>query len=94
MIAPLNAPNEFGLISKHWHYISKFSKRSNVPPEERLRIAIAEANAYANPHGRLASSIRDSRTLRSIAAPDEAEPSVWELVRLGIFDEYGPRLER
>lgn len=49
MIAPLNAPNEFGLTSKHWHYISKFSKRSNVPPEERLRIAIAEANAYANP---------------------------------------------
>ena len=49
MIAPLNAPNEFGLTSEQWHYISKFSKRSNVPPQERLRIAIAEANAYANP---------------------------------------------
>jgi hypothetical protein len=47
MIAPLTAPNEFGLTSKQWHYISKFSKRLNVPPEERLRVAIAEANAYA-----------------------------------------------
>jgi hypothetical protein len=49
MIAPLAASNEFGLTSKQWHYISKFSKRSNVPPQERLRIAIAEANAYASP---------------------------------------------
>ncbi|SPM28260.1 hypothetical protein [Mycobacterium terramassiliense] len=49
MIATLDAPNEFGLTSKQWHYISKFSKRSDVPPQERLRLAIAEANTYANP---------------------------------------------
>lgn len=49
MIAPLGAPNEFGLNSKQWHYISKFSKRSNVPPQERLKIAIDEANAYVDP---------------------------------------------
>ncbi|OMC16279.1 hypothetical protein A5736_00960 [Mycobacterium sp. SP-6446] len=49
MIAPLNAPNDFGLTGEQWHYLSKFSKRSNAPPQERLRIAIAEANAYADP---------------------------------------------
>jgi hypothetical protein len=49
MIAPLDAPNEFGLTSKKWHYISKFSKRSDIPPQERLRLAIAEAKSYANP---------------------------------------------
>jgi hypothetical protein len=48
MIAPLDAPNEFGLNSKKWHYISYFSKRSDLPPEERLRLAIAEAEAYDN----------------------------------------------
>lgn len=46
MIAPLTARNEYGLRGKDWHYISRFSKRSNLPPEERLRAAIAEANAY------------------------------------------------
>jgi hypothetical protein len=49
MIAPLNVPNEFGLTAKKWHYISWFSKRSNVPPQERLRNAIVEANAYTDP---------------------------------------------
>ncbi|MCV7197421.1 hypothetical protein [Mycobacterium angelicum] len=49
MIAPLDASNEFGLTSKQWHCISKFPKRPNVTPQERLRIAIAEANAYEDP---------------------------------------------
>jgi hypothetical protein len=49
MIAALDAPNEFGLNSRKWHYITKFSKRSDVPPQERLRLAIAEAKSYANP---------------------------------------------
>jgi hypothetical protein len=49
MIGPVNVPNEFGLRAKKWHYISKFSKRSDVPPQERLRLAIAEAKSYANP---------------------------------------------
>jgi hypothetical protein len=46
MIAPLTAHNQYGLTAKDWHYISRFSKRSNLPPEERLRAAIAEAKAY------------------------------------------------
>jgi hypothetical protein len=29
-----------------------------------------------------------------ITAPDDVKPTVWELVRLGILDEYGPRLGR
>lgn len=49
MIAPLNAPNTFGLTAKKWHFISKFSRRPNVPPQERLRAAITEANSYADP---------------------------------------------
>jgi hypothetical protein len=49
MIAPLDAPNAFGLTTKKWHYISRFSKRQDVPPQERLRNAIAEAKAYADP---------------------------------------------
>ncbi|WP_156747985.1 hypothetical protein [Mycobacterium sp. E3198] len=49
MIATLDAPNEFGLTSKQWHYISKFSRRSDIPSDERLRLAIAGAKSYANP---------------------------------------------
>jgi hypothetical protein len=49
MIAPLDAPKKFGLNAEKWHYISRFSKRSDLPPKERLRVAIAEAQAYANP---------------------------------------------
>jgi hypothetical protein len=49
MIAPLDAPNEFGLNSKKWHYFTKFSKRSDLPPQERVRRAIAEAKSYSNP---------------------------------------------
>jgi hypothetical protein len=48
MIAPLDAPNKFGLRTKKWHFISKFSKKPDIPPQERLRAAIAEANAYEN----------------------------------------------
>lgn len=49
MIAPLDALNKVGLRAKKWHYISKFSKRADIPPKERLRAAIAEAKSYANP---------------------------------------------
>ncbi|WP_459758403.1 TNT domain-containing protein, partial [Mycobacterium riyadhense] len=35
------------------------------------------------------------RTLQyMIVGPDGVKPTVWELVRLGILDEYGPRLGR
>lgn len=49
MIAPLEAPNKFGLTTKRWHYINRFSaKRTDISPQERLQIAIAEAEAYEN----------------------------------------------
>jgi hypothetical protein len=48
MIAPLDAPNEFGLNGEKWYYISYFSKRPDLPPKERLRLAIAEVQAYDN----------------------------------------------
>ena len=48
MIAPLDAPNEFGLTGEKWYYISYFSKRPDLPPKERLRLAIAEVQAYDN----------------------------------------------
>jgi hypothetical protein len=48
MIAPLDAPNRFGLTAEKWHYISRFSKRADLPPQERLRIALAEVQAYEN----------------------------------------------
>jgi hypothetical protein len=44
----LDAPNEFGLNSEKWYYISYFSKRPDLPPKERLRQAIAEVQAYDN----------------------------------------------
>jgi hypothetical protein len=49
MIAPLDAPNTFGLNTDKWHFISRFSKRADLPPKERLQVAVAEARAYANP---------------------------------------------
>jgi hypothetical protein len=48
MIAPLHAPNEFGLNSKNWHFISRFSKRSDIPLQEQLQIALAEVQSYEN----------------------------------------------
>ena len=49
MIGPLTAPDKFGLTAKKWHFIGKFSpKRSDISPQERLQIAIAEAKAYEN----------------------------------------------
>jgi hypothetical protein len=34
MIAPLDAPNRFGLDAAKWHYISRFSKRVDLPPRK------------------------------------------------------------
>ena len=48
MIAPLDAPNEFGLNSKKWHFISRFSKRPDIPLQEQLQIALAEVQSYEN----------------------------------------------
>lgn len=48
MIAPLDAPNRFGLTAEKWHYISRFSKRADLPPQERLRIALDDVQACDN----------------------------------------------
>jgi hypothetical protein len=46
MIAPLDAPNEFGLNSNKWHLISRFSKPPDIPLREQLQIALAEVQSY------------------------------------------------
>ncbi len=48
MIAPLDAANEFGLNGDKWYFISYFSKRLDLTPQERLRQALAEVEAYDN----------------------------------------------
>jgi hypothetical protein len=49
MIAPLDAPNEFGLRTKKWQYLTRFSKRPDLPLAEIAELARAEYTAYANP---------------------------------------------
>jgi hypothetical protein len=73
MIAPLDAPNRFGLTAEKWHYISRFSKRADLPPQERLRIALAEVQAYEN---RL-DWVRDRIAKH------------YESARAGILEKYG-----
>jgi hypothetical protein len=43
MIAPLSASDSFGLNADDWHFISRFSKRADISPQERVRIAMTEA---------------------------------------------------
>jgi hypothetical protein len=51
MIAPLDAPNEFGLssASKKWQFLTRFAKRPDVPLKELVQIARAEYESYDNP---------------------------------------------
>lgn len=49
MIAPLEAPNEFGLRAKRWQYLPRFTKRPDLPLEELVKLARAEYDAYADP---------------------------------------------
>jgi hypothetical protein len=49
MIAPLDAPNQYGLLTKKWQFLGRFAKQPDVPPEDLLELAIAEYRAYANP---------------------------------------------
>lgn len=49
MIAPLDAPNDFGLRADKWHYFTRFSKRPDLSPEEWVQRARAEFESYANP---------------------------------------------
>lgn len=49
MIAPLDAPNDFGLRAEKWQYFTQFSKRPDLPLEELVRAARTEYESYANP---------------------------------------------
>lgn len=49
MIAPLDAPDSFGLRADKWQFLTRFSKRPDLPLDELLESARAEYNAYANP---------------------------------------------
>ncbi|TDO06502.1 hypothetical protein EV580_6594 [Mycobacterium sp. BK086] len=49
MIAPVDAPNEFGPNSTKWHYLDRFAQPREPATPETLRAAIAEYRSYANP---------------------------------------------
>ncbi|WP_431236118.1 hypothetical protein ACQ856_28835 (plasmid) [Mycolicibacterium psychrotolerans] len=48
MIAPLDAPNEWGLDSRSWHFLTHFAQRRNPPSAESLRAMRAEYDSYSN----------------------------------------------
>jgi hypothetical protein len=74
MIAPLDVPNEFGLRAKKWQYLTRFTKRPDLPLEELATIARAEYEAYANP----LEWVRD-RIVK-----------YYEVAHAGILEMYGP----
>jgi hypothetical protein len=51
MIAPLYAPNEFGLrsTSKKWQYLTRFAKRPDAPLKELMQMARSEYESYDDP---------------------------------------------
>jgi hypothetical protein len=49
MIAPVNVSNEFGLRAKKWQFLTRFSKRPDLPLTELAELARGEYTAYANP---------------------------------------------
>lgn len=49
MIAPLDAPNGFGLRTKKWQYLTRFTKRPDLPLGELITVVRTEYEAYANP---------------------------------------------
>jgi hypothetical protein len=48
MIAPLDAPNEWGLDSKSWYFLTHFAPRRNPPSAESLRAMRAEYDSYSH----------------------------------------------
>lgn len=49
MIAPLDVPNKFGLRAKKWQYLTRFTRRPDLPLEELAELARVEYEAYSNP---------------------------------------------
>jgi hypothetical protein len=48
MIAPLDAPNQYGLDSSRWHYLDRFTRRPAATAES-LKVAMPEYRSYAGP---------------------------------------------
>jgi hypothetical protein len=49
MIAPLDAPDSFGLRADKWQFLTRFSKRPDLPLAELAELARGEYNSYPNP---------------------------------------------
>ena len=49
MIAPLDAPDSFGVRADKWQFFTRFVKRPDLPLAELAEMAGSEYNAYANP---------------------------------------------
>jgi hypothetical protein len=49
MIAPLDAVDSFGLRTDKWQFLTRFSKRPDLPLAELADLASSEYNSYANP---------------------------------------------
>jgi len=49
MIAPLDATNAFGLRADKWQFLTRFSKRPDLPLAKLAAEANAEYASYANP---------------------------------------------
>lgn len=49
MIAPIDVPNEIGLRARKWQFLTRFSKRPDIPLAELAELARAEHKSYANP---------------------------------------------
>jgi len=49
MIAPIDVPNEVGLRARKWQFLTRFSKRPDIPLAELAELAKAEYKSYANP---------------------------------------------
>ncbi|WP_328358620.1 hypothetical protein OG976_04820 [Mycobacterium sp. NBC_00419] len=49
MIAPVSAPNGFGLRTKTWHVFTRFTELPDLPFDDLFRLARAEYASFANP---------------------------------------------
>jgi hypothetical protein len=49
IIAPLDAPNAFGLRAERWQYLPRFSTAPDLPLAELAALARAEYESYPNP---------------------------------------------
>lgn len=84
MIAPADAPNEFGLLStsKKWQFLTRFVSRPDYPLDEVVRSARAEFDSYAEPLKWVRARINAYYEVActAILAMNGPEPDVGEFV--------------